>query len=62
VLKKLGCVLKVAVSSSQVQEVLLDPRGDIVSTISAVTETADELFFGNLGGESIVSWKKSGGD
>jgi hypothetical protein len=45
-----------------VQEILLDPSGDIVSTISAMTETTDELFLGNLGGESIMSWKENGAD
>ncbi len=59
VMKKMGCVIKVAAASGVVEEVFLDPTGGAVSTISAVTETNDELFFGNLGGDSIFSWKKN---
>lgn len=59
ILKKLGCVMKVSAESAEVQSMLLDSSGDTVSTISAVTESDENLFFGNLGGESVFSWKKS---
>ena len=53
VAKKWGCVVKVS-SSGEVLDVLLDPNGDAISTISAVSEHGGRLYFGNLGGDSVA--------
>jgi len=53
--KRWGCVVRLDGDGRPV-ETLMDPKGEVVSTVSAVTEAADgRLFLGNLGG-SGVSW------
>ena len=51
-LKQWGCVLKVS-AEGEIVDVLIDPDGSTVSSISAVTEHDGKLFLGNLGGSFI---------
>eukprot|EP00929_Paragymnodinium_shiwhaense_P090447 TRINITY_DN50639_c0_g1_i1.p1 TRINITY_DN50639_c0_g1~~TRINITY_DN50639_c0_g1_i1.p1 ORF type:complete len:188 (-),score=22.46 TRINITY_DN50639_c0_g1_i1:56-619(-) len=53
VAKRWGCVVRVS-ESGEILENLMDPTGEHLSTISAVTEGPDgRLFFGNLGGDFV---------
>ena len=61
VLKKIGCVMKLEASSGKVEEMLIDSSGSTVSTVSAVAETKEQLLFGNLGGDGILTWNKNQG-
>jgi hypothetical protein len=51
-LKQWGCILKVS-ADGDIVDVLIDPDGSTVSSISAVTEHDGKLFLGNLGGSFI---------
>jgi len=52
-LKQWGCVLKVSPEGA-ILNVLIDPDGSSVSSISAVTEHDGKLFLGNLGGSFVA--------
>jgi Strictosidine synthase len=56
---KWACVIHVS-PSGEILEIVLDPNGSMVSTVSAVTEHNGKLFMGNLGGNfvSIVDLSK----
>jgi len=51
-MRKWGCVLKVS-PEGEVLDMLMDPDGSVVSTVSAVTEHNGRLFLGNLGGNFV---------
>jgi len=53
VAEKWGCVVKVSAEGA-VLEVLMDPSGEVVSTVSAVSEHAGRLYLGNLAGDSVA--------
>ena len=61
VVKKWGCVIKLS-PEGKVLRTLMDPKGTKLSTISAVTEHAGQLFLGNLKGNfvSVVNLKDVG--
>eukprot|EP00040_Diaphanoeca_grandis_P011998 m.61256 g.61256 ORF g.61256 m.61256 type:complete len:404 (+) comp22957_c0_seq1:194-1405(+) len=58
VVKNWGYVLKISAETGEVLEVLDDLDGSVISSISAVTEHNDHLFFGNLQGDCIGVLKK----
>jgi hypothetical protein len=58
IIKKWGCVIKIS-PAGEILQVLLDPDGDTVSSISATTEIDGLLLFGNLGG-NFVSFLETG--
>lgn len=50
--KMWGCIVKIS-AQGEVEQVLLDPAGERVSTVSAVTEHKGSLFIGNLAGDYV---------
>ena len=53
-IKKCGCVIRVAADTARVEAIYLDSDGSLLSTISSVTEdSSGRLFFGNLGGNFV---------
>jgi sugar lactone lactonase YvrE len=62
-IKPWGAALRLRAADGQAETLLLDPKGESVSSVSAVTESADgKLFFGNLMGDyvSYVDLKAAG--
>jgi hypothetical protein len=59
IIPKWACVIHVS-PNGEILEIVLDPNGSMVSTVSAVTEHNGKLFMGNLGGNfvSIVDLSK----
>ena len=56
VVKRWGCVVKVSPAGA-VLEVLMDPTGARVATVSAAVEHDGHLFLGNLGGDYVSVYK-----
>ena len=53
-IKRFGAVVRVDIDSGRVIEVLVDPTGEVLASVSAVREDSEGvLYFGNLGGEHV---------